>query len=196
MGNILRADVDPGLGEELLTCGLPLDLGTWVCQSQPRVRLFGEEWEVESYCISLEARLRLSGRGDGFTDMMLASCPALAAPYPKPLISILRRLGRSMGRPEDVLGVCGLEEAAFAVRDGCWTECGHMVTRSLRPAWPQDNLGSGRETDRNKMSDFRGVGSRREVTRGALLTRSHPWVCSELLSMRWREVGVDTAEGE
>lgn len=29
MGNILRADVDPGLGEELLTSGLPLDVGTW-----------------------------------------------------------------------------------------------------------------------------------------------------------------------
>lgn len=27
-----------------------------VCLSQPRVRLFGEEWEVESYCISWEAR--------------------------------------------------------------------------------------------------------------------------------------------
>lgn len=45
------------------------------------------------------------------------------------------------------------------------------------------------------MSDFRGVGSRREVTKGILLIRNHPRVCSELQGMRWREVGVDTAEG-
>lgn len=45
------------------------------------------------------------------------------------------------------------------------------------------------------MSGFREVGSRRVVTTGTLLIRSHPWVCSELLGMRWREVGVDIAEG-
>lgn len=80
-----------------------------------------------------------------------------------------------------------LEEAAFAVRDGCWTvwaygdKVSEASVASGRPwRWPGD---------RNKMSDFRGVGSRREVT------RNHPWVCSELLSRRWREVGVDTAEG-
>lgn len=57
-----------------------------------------------------------------------------------------------------------------------------MVTWSLSPGWPKDDLGSGQETDRragcvrNRMSGFKGVGSRRVVTRGTLLIRSHLWV--------------------
>lgn len=66
-----------------------------------------------------------------------------------------------------------------------------MVTRSLRPAWPQDGLDNGRETDRravrNRMTGFGEVGSEWEATRGILLIRSCPWVC-QLLGMRQREV--------
>lgn len=76
-----------------------------VCLSQPRVRLFGEEWEVESYCISLEARPILSGCGGGCPDMALASRPALAALYPEPLTDTPWGWG-GKGRPKAVLGVC------------------------------------------------------------------------------------------
>ena len=78
---------------------------------------------------------------------------------------------------------------------GVWTGCGHIVTRCLRPEWPQDDLGNVQETDRradcarNRMSGFGEGGSRRVVMKGFLLIRSHPWVCSEVLGTGWREVG-------
>lgn len=61
-----------------------------------------------------------------------------------------------------------------------------MAMRFLRPRWPQDGLGSGQETNRsvhcvrNRMSDFKEVGSRWVITRGGtLLSKSHLWMCSE-----------------
>lgn len=90
-----------------------------------------------------------------------------------------------------------------SLHNQCWwlERAWHVVTWSLRPGWPKDDLSSGQEADRragwvrNRMSGFRGVGSRRVVARGTLLSRSHLWVSSELLGRRWREVGVDIAEG-
>ena len=100
-GSILRADVDPGLGEGLQ--GPPAvdmwprtgyrDLGryVWVSPGSDWGRVGGTE-----PLLFLGSQTQTSGGEDGFPDMALASCPALAVPYPQPLTNIPRGLERRM----------------------------------------------------------------------------------------------------
>lgn len=75
-----------------------------------------------------------------------------------------------------------------------------MVTRSLRPGEPQDDLGRGQETDRRagcvrvRMNGFGGVGSRRVVT-GAFCNLEPPMGVLIELGRRRRGVGLNIAEG-
>lgn len=79
----------------LLTCGLTLDIETWEGMSGSAQGQTGRVGGTEPL-IFLGSQTQTSGGEDGFPDMALASCPALAVPYPQPLTNIPRGLERRM----------------------------------------------------------------------------------------------------